>query len=602
GEGSHAVRVTGRVGDRTRTVVAEADFGKSSPGGENLPRLWAARKVGILLEEIRLRGETPEVRAEVVRLSREHGIVTPYTSYLVVEDSEKARVERWGGSRGGRVRDVDRDVDRDVTTHEWPIEDPVLKDAPADHNEAEESSEKHGSGGDPNAVADKPFQGKYWNDSLGVAGGAGGAYGGRFGGKRDLVARGGGGRGTEAAVAAALRWLKKHQESDGSWEGGSGTTSLGLLSFLGAGNSMRAGPYREAVKNGLKYLISVQSPDGCVGPKTSDGRYIFNHAIGTMALSEAYGLSGMTPQLKAPAQKAVEFLLQAQSPYLGWGPGIRTGGSDTTVTGWAVLALHSARLSGLDVPPEAFQGAKNWFDKARDEAPGTVAVAVSARIFMGEPTDSPKVTAGAALLRSSLPKWDPDRGNDFVTWCFGTLAMFQTGGANWRDWNAAIKEALVKTQRRGGDEDGSWDPGAATDRVSATALATLSLEIYYRYGRILGTRETVPGPAAAQDLRSDGAAGIEAGRTIDALKEGRAAAAPVGDAEVRRAGGRTFRREGVAWVDEAFRSEMPVVEVEALSEAWLALSRERPDLAPCLALGDRVTVVVEGKAYRVAPR
>ena len=54
-------------------------------------RLWAIRRVGHLLDEIRLRGETAEVRDEVVRLAKRYGILTPYTSYLVLESEEATR-------------------------------------------------------------------------------------------------------------------------------------------------------------------------------------------------------------------------------------------------------------------------------------------------------------------------------------------------------------------------------------------------------------------------------------------------------------------------------------------------------------------------------
>ena len=53
-----------------------------------IPRLWATRRVGYLLEEIRLHGEEGELKDEVIRLSKEYGIMTPYTSYLVLEDDK----------------------------------------------------------------------------------------------------------------------------------------------------------------------------------------------------------------------------------------------------------------------------------------------------------------------------------------------------------------------------------------------------------------------------------------------------------------------------------------------------------------------------------
>lgn len=58
----------------------------SSGDHQFIPRLWATRRVGYLLDEIRLRGESSELKEEVVSLARQYGIVTPYTSYLIVED------------------------------------------------------------------------------------------------------------------------------------------------------------------------------------------------------------------------------------------------------------------------------------------------------------------------------------------------------------------------------------------------------------------------------------------------------------------------------------------------------------------------------------
>jgi Ca-activated chloride channel family protein len=100
GAGQYAVRVTGKVGGETHTLVYEGDFGGKSAGGELLPRLWAVRKIGYLLEEIRLRGETPEVKAEVVRLSKLYGVMTPYTSYLVVEDEVRRAPGDWREQAG----------------------------------------------------------------------------------------------------------------------------------------------------------------------------------------------------------------------------------------------------------------------------------------------------------------------------------------------------------------------------------------------------------------------------------------------------------------------------------------------------------------------
>lgn len=74
---------------------------------EFMPKLWAARKTGYLLEQIRLNGEQAELKNEVIRLAKKFGLVTPYTSYLAVDDSEFQRPTprpRPPGTRPGPIR------------------------------------------------------------------------------------------------------------------------------------------------------------------------------------------------------------------------------------------------------------------------------------------------------------------------------------------------------------------------------------------------------------------------------------------------------------------------------------------------------------------
>ncbi len=86
GEGDAKVRLTGQVNGRTFEATYLLKVGGSARRPE-LPRLWAVRKVGYLLDQIRLNGVQKELRDEVVRLGVKYGIVTPYTSFLVVEDT-----------------------------------------------------------------------------------------------------------------------------------------------------------------------------------------------------------------------------------------------------------------------------------------------------------------------------------------------------------------------------------------------------------------------------------------------------------------------------------------------------------------------------------
>ena len=81
-----AIRLKGEVNGAPKEFVYEESFPEVSAENDFVERLWATRKVGYLLDEIRLHGENKELKDEVLRLSKEYGIMTPYTSYLVLED------------------------------------------------------------------------------------------------------------------------------------------------------------------------------------------------------------------------------------------------------------------------------------------------------------------------------------------------------------------------------------------------------------------------------------------------------------------------------------------------------------------------------------
>jgi Ca-activated chloride channel family protein len=103
-EGGNAeITLSGEVNGKPTEFTYPVTF-TSSGGSDFLPRLWATRKIGYLVNQIRLYGENPELIDAIIDLSLEYGIVTPYTSYLITEDdiqSEEARmraVEQAGAS------------------------------------------------------------------------------------------------------------------------------------------------------------------------------------------------------------------------------------------------------------------------------------------------------------------------------------------------------------------------------------------------------------------------------------------------------------------------------------------------------------------------
>ncbi|HEX8502579.1 MAG TPA: VIT and VWA domain-containing protein [Pyrinomonadaceae bacterium] len=84
------LRLTGRTGSRDRSFnYANLSFPLRSERNDFLPRLWATRRVGWLMEQVRSNGEQKELTDEIVDLGTRYGIVTPYTSYLALEDETR---------------------------------------------------------------------------------------------------------------------------------------------------------------------------------------------------------------------------------------------------------------------------------------------------------------------------------------------------------------------------------------------------------------------------------------------------------------------------------------------------------------------------------
>jgi Ca-activated chloride channel family protein len=100
GHGHHAVRLRGKLDGAVREFVYEAAFPSEASAWDFVPLLWAQRKIAVLLDAIRLNGQSPELVTEVQRLGREFGIVTPFTSHLIVEEGMQVAQSRGFDGRG----------------------------------------------------------------------------------------------------------------------------------------------------------------------------------------------------------------------------------------------------------------------------------------------------------------------------------------------------------------------------------------------------------------------------------------------------------------------------------------------------------------------
>ena len=455
----------------------------------------------------------------------------------------------------------DRTLKRDIKRtpkilHEQKVKDPIVQ------RKIDEVTPDIPKGTDLNNLTNMHLNAASINAAIGAGGGAAGAYGERTG-KGSLV-REGGSEGTEEAVRAALEWLRRHQNADGSWSSNDftknckkvcknkdpkrygdgkgfedhdvGVTALAVLAFTGYGHTHRYGVYPEYVevlKKAVRFLKKSQArssdPDenGRYGTYREDTeQWMYDHAIATMAMGELLVMSNDVIGLKRSVTDAVKLILRAQNDGFGWRYESRAGDNDTSVTGWMVLALKTAKNARLDIPKSdyerAFAGALNWFNRATAtngktgyQVPGDegsrlaegygdpypyskdlscmTAVAVLCRLFAGESRKDRSIRDGVGILMRHPPKWQEQKGRilseiNVYYWYYGSYAVFQYGGKEWKRWNESMITSLTETQRQGNiDEDGSWDPigewGIAGGRVYSTALGAMTLEVYYRFRR-----------------------------------------------------------------------------------------------------------------------
>jgi hypothetical protein len=335
---------------------------------------------------------------------------------------------------------------------------------------------------------------------------------------------------TELAIEMGLEFLAKRQSKSGAWRlqdfdtkvlihSDTAATALALLSFQGAGYTHQQYQYADHVGKGLKFLLDNQRRDGDLyrpeDPASDQNAWLYSHAIAALALCEAYGMT-QDPALKTPAQKAIDFMVASQDKKRG-GWRYRPGnGTDTSVSGWFMMAFKSGQLAGLNVPADTFDRIENYLDDSQvskaqphlyrynpyaadtpEQRHGRepTAVMTSAgllmRLYFGWGRNQTQMMDGAdhLLKHPPAPGTSDATLRDTYYWYYATQVMFHMGGDRWKQWNAKLYPMLIETQVTEGPLAGSWDPYRPTadlwarygGRLYVTTLNLLSLEVNYRH-------------------------------------------------------------------------------------------------------------------------
>ncbi len=305
---------------------------------------------------------------------------------------------------------------------------------------------------------------------------------------------------------------------DGAPDYTAATTGLAVLAFQAGGNYFfNEHKYSENVRLGLDWLVENQDKNGAIVTPMSDGstvyheKFMYEHGIATFALAEACALAksmemDVPPKYWNAMKKAVDFTLRIQHQDGGWRYHTdQDEVSDTSVTGWQVLALKSAKEAGYKIPPAKIYKIRNFYaaHTRGDETRYTIVSAGTSEALTGigllvrqflldEPNSDYVIQGAKRLAKAAMREWETpkedDRIPDFYTWYKCSLAMQQYGGAEWDLWNEIVRGELVRLQRRDGCQRGSWDPEndacyemGGGGRIYVTAMGALTLQVYYRY-------------------------------------------------------------------------------------------------------------------------
>ncbi|NIP84241.1 MAG: hypothetical protein GTO03_01225, partial [Planctomycetales bacterium] len=346
----------------------------------------------------------------------------------------------------------------------------------------------------------------------------------------------------EVAIRSGLEFLRLQQSDNGSWsfhnfpavrempdEGtaqihaDTAATGLALMCFLGAGYDHFdfGGQYAGEVQLAVDFLIENQQEDGNLyvdqDTVSSKSAALYSHAIATMALCEAYGMT-RDPRLKGPARQAIAYIEATQHPERGGWRYLPGSSSDLSVTGWMYAALKSGQLAGLAVSPQTLEAALGYLDlcqgvggdgsryvynphapltahqrQGRDPSRSMTAVGLLIRLYQGWDRSHPQIRSGADYLLEQLPQYRLGQ-RDTYYWYYATQVLFHMRGHYWETWQRRLHELLRETQVQEGPLAGSWDPqgpipdrwGSHGGRIYVTTLNLLSLEVAYRYLPLYG--------------------------------------------------------------------------------------------------------------------
>jgi len=314
----------------------------------------------------------------------------------------------------------------------------------------------------------------------------------------------------DKAIDHGIEYLQNAQKEDGSFNGRYGDTcalpALAGMACLSKGFAPTDRKYSKLINRSIDYILTHHDETGYFGV-AGNGK-MYSHAIATLFLSEVSGMVDEERQEKIDKllPLSTKVILDAQAVKKndfhagGWRYTPTANDSDTSCSGWCLMALRSARLNGARFPNTAITHAVKYMHRHHHKQKGCFgyqgadqyAVTLSGAGILclelcGKHNDPDSLSAAKYLM--SVYKEEMERQEyKFYGMYYASQGLFQIGGESWREFSDWMYRHWLPMQK----PDGSWrGRGGEDSPVYSTAMMILAFTVPYRQLPIYQRDETV---------------------------------------------------------------------------------------------------------------
>jgi hypothetical protein len=301
------------------------------------------------------------------------------------------------------------------------------------------------------------------------------------------------------AVFRGLDFLISQEQPDGKFPDSHGK-STGISSLVGmaclstGATPLGEGKYTEAVKRRIDYLFKNVDDKGIISCGDHGNGPMYAHNISSLFLSECSGMVDVArqKQLDEVLPKALKVILDSQAVKKddrhqgGWRYQPNSGDSDMSCSGWALMAMHSARLNGAQVPSSAIDAAVRYVMKNQSKREGHIGymdenqhkdsltgAGLLCLELCGRHGTPETISAGEWILanHTKLAKAEHEMYGNY----YNAQGMFQLGGKYWKTYAEWMYGNYLPAQKA----DGSWD-GERFGKIYSTSMMVLALAVPFR--------------------------------------------------------------------------------------------------------------------------